>query len=207
MKRYKNYVMKKSREHKTDQFYDECQTECNVLDVGVAMETEDANQERNHFLKNFKFSKGFYTGIGIEDLSKMPTIHPGFKFYTYDGIQLPFDDKYFDIIWSNAVIEHVGSDRQLNFLNEMIRVSKKVFLTTPNKFFPVETHTTLVFLHYFDIAFYAYLHKYTDYNERNLQLFSYKKLYLLLKSSHAKRFCIVRNKYFGLTMTFSVIVE
>jgi len=42
------------------------------------------------------------------------------------------------------VIEHVGDeDAQLLFLNEMMRVAKNVFFTTPNKYLPVESEIDL----------------------------------------------------------------
>ena len=56
----------------------------------------------------------------------------------------------FDFVHSNAVIEHVGGffDQQ-RFLHELIRVANKgVFFSTPNKFFPIEMHTNVFFLHY-----------------------------------------------------------
>jgi len=37
---------------------------------------------------------------------------------------------------------------QKNFVNEMLRVSKRFFITTPNKAFPIEVHTFLPFIHW-----------------------------------------------------------
>jgi hypothetical protein len=60
-----------------------------------------------------------------------------------DGCELPFEDSSFDWVFSNAVIEHVGGlDRQIAFASEIRRVARKgYFVTTPNKFFPIEPHT------------------------------------------------------------------
>lgn len=59
---------------------------------------------------------------------------------------LPFKDKSFDIAVSNAVLEHVGpKDRQRSFISELCRISKKAFITVPNRFFFVEHHTGLPF--------------------------------------------------------------
>src|SRR5258705_12553784 len=62
-----------------------------------------------------------------------------------DGRDLPFESQSFDWVFSNAVIEHVGSwEDQIRFANEIRRVSSKgYFVTTPNKFFPIEPHTLL----------------------------------------------------------------
>lgn len=67
-----------------------------------------------------------------------------------DVCNLPFKDNSFDIIFSNAVIEHVGnSERQMEFAKEIMRVGRKWFVTTPNRLFPFELHVYLPFIHYF----------------------------------------------------------
>ncbi len=58
-------------------------------------------------------------------------------------------DGEFDIVFSNAVIEHVGDrERQRLFVAEALRVGRRVFITTPNRGFPVELHTRLPFVHW-----------------------------------------------------------
>jgi len=44
------------------------------------------------------------------------------SFYSFDGIHIPFDDNYFDLIYSNQVFEHVRYPNQL--LKEVNRVLK-----------------------------------------------------------------------------------
>lgn len=67
---------------------------------------------------------------------------------------LPFADKHFDIATANAVLEHVGSRQaQETFLSEMSRVARKVFVTVPNRYFPVEHHTGIPLLHFADGTF------------------------------------------------------
>ena len=54
-----------------------------------------------------------------------------------------------DVVFSNAVLEHVGGeDRQRAFVSEALRVGRRVFLTTPNRWFPVEVHTRLPLVHW-----------------------------------------------------------
>ena len=68
--------------------------------------------------------------------------------------RLPFADRQFDIATSNAVLEHVGSRaHQELFVRELIRVARKVFISVPNRYFPVEHHTAIPFLHYSDAGF------------------------------------------------------
>jgi len=64
-----------------------------------------------------------------------------------DGCTLPYDSKSFDWVFSNAVLEHVGSpERQRKFADEIRRVAKcGYFVTTPNKRFTIEPHSLLPF--------------------------------------------------------------
>lgn len=70
-------------------------------------------------------------------------------FVQCDGTALPFPDQSFDLVLSNAVIEHVGDeDLQRRFVAEHLRVGRHFAVTTPNKWFPVETHTQAVLRHW-----------------------------------------------------------
>jgi N-acetylglucosaminyldiphosphoundecaprenol N-acetyl-beta-D-mannosaminyltransferase len=72
---------------------------------------------------------------------------------TADGRNLPFESRSFDWVFSNAVIEHVGGwGDQIRFANEIRRMSAKgYFVTTPNKFFPIEPHTLLPFYQFLPV--------------------------------------------------------
>ena len=65
-----------------------------------------------------------------------------------DGMNLPFADFSFDLVFSNAVIEHVGDEpSQRRYISEHTRVGKNWIFTTPNRLFPVESHTRILFRH------------------------------------------------------------
>ncbi len=52
-----------------------------------------------------------------------------------------FEDELFDVVFSNSVIEHVGTySDQRCAANEMRRVGRRFFVQTPNRFFPIEPH-------------------------------------------------------------------
>ncbi len=66
-----------------------------------------------------------------------------------DGLKLPFRDASFDLVYSNAVIEHVGDGAdQRRFMAEHRRVGRCWVVTTPNRWFPIESHTRMVLLHW-----------------------------------------------------------
>jgi hypothetical protein len=91
-------------------------------------------------------------------------------------LRLPFRDQAFDVVHSSAVIEHVGSlARQCAFVAECCRVaSRAVFITTPNRWFPVEFHTVLPLVHWLPKEVFRALMRRTGRGffaeERNLNL-------------------------------------
>ena len=47
------------------------------------------------------------------------------------------------------MIEHVGGEEeQRRFVAESLRVGRRIFITTPNRWFPVEVHTRLPLVHW-----------------------------------------------------------
>lgn len=83
-------------------------------------------------------------GINVEPAD---TTYP---FMIADVRDMPFEDDYADFALANAIIEHVGHEaEQRAMVEEMTRVARTWVITTPNKWFPVESHTSTVFLHWF----------------------------------------------------------
>jgi SAM-dependent methyltransferase len=89
------------------------------------------------------------TALGLHDGARFRERYPGIAYVQGDACALPFEDGAFDLVHSNAVIEHVGGrERQEAFVREALRVGRRVFLTTPNRRFPVEVHTRLPLVHW-----------------------------------------------------------
>jgi hypothetical protein len=75
--------------------------------------------------------------------------YPQPTYAQFDGCALPFPDQSFDLVFSNAVIEHIlGAGRQEKFAQEIMRVGKSWFVTTPNYWYPFETHHHLPFFQF-----------------------------------------------------------
>lgn len=75
--------------------------------------------------------------------SRFPNIH----FRVGDATDLSeFADRSFDIVFSNSVIEHVGSwENQQKMAREVRRLGKQYFLQTPNYYFVIEPHSYFPF--------------------------------------------------------------
>jgi SAM-dependent methyltransferase len=122
-----------------------------LLDIGVS---DDENDGANFLEKHYPWPENI-TCAGIGSGEAVVASYPKVSFrQIVPGEPLPFADDSFDIACSNAVIEHVGGVAQRRaFMAEHLRVAKAVFITFPNRWFPVEHHTSLPLLHYAPGAF------------------------------------------------------
>lgn len=151
-----------------------------ILDVGVS---DVLTAGANVLERNYAYPQKI-TACGIGACSEFQNAFPRVSYLQIQpNVQLPFADKSFDIATSNAVLEHVGSpENQQLFVNELARVSKRCFMTVPNRFFPIEHHTAIPLLHFTDIGFRigcSMLNKVSWTKEENLILMTRKKLWKL----------------------------
>jgi hypothetical protein len=164
-----------------------------VLDVGV---TSDRGYDHSNYLEAWYPHKVQITAVGIDNAEFLESISPGVKFLRADGRDLPFKDRTFDFVHSSAVLEHVGSRaQQEQFLRETWRVARKgVFVTTPNRRFPIEFHTALPVIHWLPAPLYRKLllvfgHEFFA-EEKNLNLMSRRSLARTTRAAGIDRFVI-----------------
>lgn len=56
-----------------------------------------------------------------------------------------FDDRSFDVVFSNSVIEHVPQERRAELAATVLRLAPSWWVQTPSKYFPIEAHCNLPF--------------------------------------------------------------
>ncbi|PJA96838.1 MAG: methyltransferase type 11 [Ignavibacteriales bacterium CG_4_9_14_3_um_filter_34_10] len=97
--------------------------------------------------------------IDLVNLNKEANNKSAFNYILADGRDLSaIQVGYYDIIFSNSVIEHVGDfEDQEKFANEIRRVGKKYFIQTPNYYFPFEPHFLFIGFQFLPVKFRASL--------------------------------------------------
>ena len=179
-----------------------------ILDVGF---NDVEYSEVDNYLEKHYPRQSQITALGISVSEHFSKRYPEVKVVLYDGKIFPFGDKSFDIGWSNAVIEHVGNqDAQLLFLNEFLRTCKRIYFTTPNRFFPIEVHTRIPLLHWLPKSVFDSILKVTskkwaagDY----MNLLSISQIKSLLKKAGVTNYSIKKNRLFGFTMDYCIIIQ
>lgn len=116
----------------------------NILDVG--------GTER--FWQKMQFPNSSDIHITILNQKHQEITSENFTFSEGDARNMgEFDEDSFDVVFSNSVIEHVGSYQdQKRMADEIIRVSNRYFVQTPNRYFPIEPHFLIPFFQFFPIT-------------------------------------------------------
>ena len=145
-----------------------------ILDIGTSDDTGIAS----NMLERLYPCRENLTCASLTDGKLILAAYPGVHHVRIGaGEPLSFDDNAFDIVYSNAVLEHVGSRRQQGrFIAEMCRVAPRRFLVVPNRAFPIESHTCLPLVHYLPKPWFRRLLRNTRYDfwahEENLNYVS-----------------------------------
>jgi hypothetical protein len=121
-----------------------------ILDVGG----------RQRFWEVMDFSQEPGIHITVLNIEPAEIHHANFVALTGDATCMDnLLDNQFDVVFSNSVIEHVGSfGQQKQMACEVQRVAQRYFVQTPNYYFPIEPHFLFIGFHWLPIEVRAWLH-------------------------------------------------
>lgn len=182
-----------------------------LLDVGTSA---DKNESHNVILQKTKNNKNIYClsnqKLDIAFLNKYPQIK---KSIVGDGRNIKLKSHIFDIVYSSATLEHVGNFKdQIKFIKECLRVSKNfVFITTPNRYYPIDFHTKIPLIHWLPkkihrkvlnmvgLKFYA--------KEENLNLLSISDIKKILYKLEINNYQIIKKKFLFFTSNIILVIR
>lgn len=207
-----NLILKYNREkiHKLFLKYTNYNKNLNLLDVGT---TSIIDENHNLILYKTRDNENIscFSNQDLEEIKK--------KFinikntYKGDGKKMQLDDNTFNIVYSSATIEHIGSfENQVNFLKECCRVSNDIiFITTPNRYYPIDFHTKIPLLHWLPKKIHRKLLKFLkmDFysNEENLNLLSKKDILKILNILNIKNYKILKNRFLFFTANLILVIK
>ncbi len=181
-----------------------------IIDIGT---TPSMDKEQNIFLENI-IDNSNVTLLSNQDCSILQKKYKNIKNVLIgDGRNTKIKDNSFDIVHSNATIEHVGSfENQISFVKEMLRISKEsVFIQTPNRFYPIDFHTILPLIHCLPKRIHRKILKYLKLDfyskEENLNLLSINDLKNICKLLNIKKYKILKYKLFFLTSNLILVIN
>lgn len=90
------------------------------------------------------------TYLNLHPLEEMASSVPDNHHYiSANACEIPFPDQYFDLVYCNSLLEHVGVfTQQQQVANEIRRVGRTYWVQTPYKHFPIEQHYNFPFFQY-----------------------------------------------------------
>ena len=126
-------------------------------------------------------------------------------------------DHEYDVVFSNSVIEHVGSWLQMEVMaKEVKRVGRRYLVQTPNFWFPIEPHARTPLLHWLPepIAYRIVMSRNCGFWKRqhtvsgavqtvqSAHLLDFKQMQTLFEDA-----VVMREKFFGMTKALIAIKE
>jgi hypothetical protein len=150
MNRLFERLHRKSREKKYRLFQELLRPspKARILNVGATGRNSGVTEQfETYYPYPERVIGGGLSYAGVKDYSQS---FPSVRALIFDGCRLPFSDQTFDIVYSNAVLEHLPSrEAQRHFANEVRRVGRTWFISTPNYWYPIEPHYHLPFIQFF----------------------------------------------------------
>ena len=167
------------------------------------------------------WEKVFHRSPHLIDKLELTLVNPRKYSSEYDNIQplvgdgrdmRQFKDNEFDIVFSNSVIEHVGSfeDQQM-MAKEVRRLGQKYLIQTPNLYFPIEPHFVFPFFQFLPVWFRVLLVQnfslgwFSKVPDRQRAIKKVTSIRLLSKGEFQQLFpdaTIVEEKIYGLVKSF-----
>ena len=181
-----------------------------IIDIGTTPSLDDV---QNIILSRIKDNKNITCLSNLNCkilLKKYPNIK---KILIGDARNNNLPNNSFDIVHSNATIEHVGSYKnQLLFIKECIRISKKyIFIQTPNRFYPLDFHSMLPFIHWLPKNIHRKILKFVGLNfysmQENLNLLSIDDLKNFCNKLNIKSYEIIKYKLFFIVSNLILVIK
>lgn len=178
-----------------------------VLDVGV-MPINVINGPGTNYLEEYFLVEGRpLDALALanegSDFTLFKERYTNCKLILFDGIHFPCPEKPYDIALCNAVIEHVGTrEVQLEWLKGLRNICRRLIITTPNRYCPVEAHTNTILKHITSKRFKEWLSI-----EKNINLFSMGEFKDILESAGFRIIEVKKNRLLFWSLDFVVVCE
>tara|TARA_B100001063_G_C16570810_1_gene455775 strand:- start:77 stop:760 length:684 start_codon:yes stop_codon:yes gene_type:complete len=180
------------------------------LDIGTT--EENKLRSSNFFVKKFNKIK-IIKSITDQDIIKNNFNNILKKSITSDFTLEEIDQYKSDLVISSATIEHVGSNvAQMKMIeNICLLTNKYFFITTPNRFFPIDFHTKLPLIHMLPKKIHRKILNMISLKEyaleENLNLLDISEINKMLKNLNEKGFLVSTYgiKLFGLTSNLLIL--
>ena len=120
-----------------------------------------------------------------------------------------FKDKEFEVVFSNAVIEHVGSfDQQRKMAEEVQRIGKRYIVQTPNRYFPIEPHVLIPFFQFFPLGLKVFIATHTpNWGWKSSHIGELSTIRLMTEKELRSIFPgarVYKERFLGVTKSFTV---
>lgn len=179
----------------------------NILDIGG---------EYNYWQGlNWDTSQCRITLLNLTEITIPDSMKNTFSSVAGNAMNLDYEKGDFDIIYSNSVIEHMGSiEGQEKFADEVMRVCDRFIIQTPSLWFPLEPHCRIPFFQFiphFIRAFLIMWFKINYFPQQKTYSEAYRvsKTTLLFTKSRLKRLfpnCECKTeKLFGLPKSYIIV--
>ncbi len=142
--------------------------------------------------------------LSAEHVASIRAHYPHIQAVVADARALPWPDKHFDVVYSNAVIEHVGDlDDQQRMASEIMRVGKRWFVTTPNRWYPFEFHLRLPFVTWLPGQTYLACSRIVSYSHvQRKYVFGCRRSGIRLMTARELRSCFPHSAIIPVRVTF-----